>query len=161
MTISPHCFRDALRLFSAGVTIVTSRHGSQRHGLTVSAFCSVSADPPLVAVVIDRGCSINALLDHSEAVFAVNILESDQVELSNRFAFEKEEDRFLLGDWRTAETGSPVLSDCLAWLDCTLRERHEAGSHTLFIGEVQASQVNRPDASPLIYWNRDYREIAP
>jgi len=160
MTISPDRFRDALRLFSAGVTIVTSSHGSQRHGLTVSAFCSVSADPPLVAVVIDRECTINALLEHPDAVFAVNFLCRDQVELSNRFAFEKDEDRFLVGDWRAAETGAPVLLDSLAWLDCRLRERHVAGSHTIFIGEVLASQVNRPDDPPLIYWNRDYRRIA-
>lgn len=159
MTISPDDFRDALRLFSAGVTIVTSRHGSERHGLTVSAFCSVSADPPLVAVVIDRGCTINTLLEPPDAVFAVNILSRGQVDLSNRFAFEKDEDRFLMGDWSTAETGAPVLADSLAWLDCKLRDRHVAGSHTIFIGEVLASRVNRPEGEPLVYWNRDYRQV--
>ncbi len=157
--ISPEAFRDALRYFAAGVTIVTSRWGDRRHGMTVSAFVSVSAQPPLVAVLIDQAHAINALLEPADAVFAVNFLAEDQAELSHRFAFEKTEDRFLVGDWQTAVTGAPVLVDSLAWLDCKLCDRMRAGSHTIYLGEVQASQVNRPEAGPLAYWNRDYRRF--
>ena len=77
---------------------------------------------------------------------------------SNRFAFSQE-DRFAMGDWTTAVTGAPVLSDALAWLDCTVYSRHTAGTHTIYIGEVQASKVIEPDAAPLVYWNRAYRSV--
>lgn len=159
MTISTDQFRDTLRFFASGVTIVTSRRGDERHGMTVSAFVSVSADPPLVAVLIERSTGLNTLLEGEDAVFAISFLTTDQIELSNRFAFERQEDRFLAGRWESAETGAPVLADGLAWLDCRLESRHPAGSHQLYIGRVVASKVSRPDAAPLLYWDRDYRKL--
>lgn len=159
MTISSEQFKDVLRFFASGVTIVTSARGAERHGMTVSAFVSVSADPPLVAVLIEKSTTLNLLLDGDDPVFAVNLLAAEQVELSNRFAFEKDEDRFLVGKWMTAVTGAPVLADALAWLDCRLERRHEAGSHNLYIGAVEAVSAPRPEAPPLIYWNREYRYL--
>lgn len=148
-----------MRYFASGVTLVTSRSGDQVHGMTVSAFSSISPEPPLVAVVINRAHTINPLLQAPGAGFAVNILAADQEELSNRFAFEKEEDRFLAGDWETGATGSPVLRDALAWLDCSVVGRHRAGTHTIYLGAVQASRVPRPGARPLVYWDRGYRQV--
>ncbi len=159
MTISPSQFRDTLRHFASGVTLVTTNAGGKRHGMTVSAFASISAEPPLVAVVIDQAHAINPLLADSGSCFAVNILAEDQSELSNRFAFEKDEDRFLAGDWTTAATGAPVLADAVAWLDCTVAGRHPAGTRTIYLGAVEASRVARPEAKPLIYWDRDYRRL--
>lgn len=153
-------FRDAMRHLPAGVTVVSVRAGEQVHGLTVSAFCSVSPDPPLVLVVIDQRHTAYPLLQQEGAVFAVNILHQDQVELSNRFAWLKDEDRFAAGDWRVVGTGAPVLADALAWLDCVVRERYPAGTHTVYIGEVVASSVPRPDEPPLLYWNRGYRKLS-
>lgn len=98
------------------------------------------------------------MLERSNAVFAVNILREGQEELSNRFAFSQE-DRFAVGNWTTAVTGAPVLEDALAWLDCTVYSRHTAGTHTIYIGEVQASNVIEPDGLPLVYWNRAYRTV--
>ena len=114
MTIGGEAYRDALRHFASGVTIVTVRAGEEVHGLTVSAFCSVSPEPPLVAVVIDHRHTAHPLLEAPDAVFAVNVLSQDQVELSNRFAWLKDEDRFAAGDWETAATGAPVLRSALA-----------------------------------------------
>lgn len=159
MTITSNEFRDALRLFGSGVTLVTSRAGGESHGMTASAFVSISAAPPLVAVVIDRKATINPLLSPPDACFAVNVLAEDQEELANRFAFEKDEDRFLAGDWRAAATGAPVLSNALAWLDCRVVARHEAGSHTIYVGSVVASDVARGEGKPLLYWNRGYRRL--
>lgn len=159
MPISSETFRDALRHFPSGVTIVTIKAGDRVHGLTVSAFGSVSPDPPLVSVMIDQRHRAFELLETEGAVFAVSILSQDQAELSNRFAWVKDRDRFVQGKWKTAATGAPVLVDALAWLDCTVYTSCPAGSHTVYIGEVQASQVPRPDAPPLIYWNRGYREL--
>jgi flavin reductase (DIM6/NTAB) family NADH-FMN oxidoreductase RutF len=157
--ISSEDFRKALRHFPAGVTIVTIRAGEKTHGLTVSAFASVSAEPPLIAVIIENRHKAYPLLEEPGAVFAVNILGEAQSELSNRFAWTKDEDRFQAGDWGSAETGAPILLDALAWIDCQIYSRAPAGSHTVYIGAVQASGVPGEDSPPLIYWNRGYRKL--
>ncbi len=71
----------------------------------------------------------------------------------------KDEDRFSLGNWSSAETGAPVLVDALAWLDCRIQARYPAGSHTIYVGEVVASNVPQEEAPPLVYWNRGYRKL--
>jgi flavin reductase (DIM6/NTAB) family NADH-FMN oxidoreductase RutF len=161
MSIPSDQFRDALRHFPAGVTVVTLRAGGEIHGLTVSAFASVSPEPPLVAVMIDHRHRAFELLEMPDAVFAVNFLGEDQQGLAERFAWGSENERFAAGSWESAATGAPVLADAVAWLDCTIHSRHRAGSHTLFVGEVQASRVLREGTPPLLYWNRSYRRLAP
>lgn len=158
MPINQDDFRNTMRHFPAGVTIVTVKAGDETHGMTVSAFVSVSPDPPLISVIIDHRGRGHTLLERSDAVFAVNILREDQQELSNRFAWVKE-DRFAEGKWGVGVTGAPVLEDALAWLDCTVYSRHTAGTHTIYIGEVQASHVLEPESTPLVYWNRGYRAL--
>ena len=152
-------FRLALRHFPAGVTIVTIKTGEHKHGLTVSAFASVSADPPMIMVIIENRHKAYSMLQEPDAVFAVNILGEEQFELSNRFAWVKDEDRFAMGNWTKATTGAPVLEDALAWLDCRIHARYPAGSHTIYVGEVAASSVPVEEAPPLVYWNRGYRKL--
>lgn len=161
MTVGSERFRNALRHFPSGVTVVTIQAPGlkQPHGLTVSAFASVSPKPPLILVAIDHRSSAQKILEQEGAVFAVNILAQDQVDLSNRFAWVRDEDRFAEGNWGTAVTGAPILIDALAWLDCTINERLVAGTHSIYIGEVQASNVPRPEEPPLVYWNRGYRGL--
>lgn len=161
MPVSSAEFRDALRHFPAGVTIVTIQAPgkSKPHGLTVSAFASVSPEPPLILVCIDHKTNGHELLQRVDTKFAVNILAADQADLSNRFAWVKDEDRFAEGAWETAFTGAPILTNALAWLDCKLYAHYPAGTHTIYVGEVQASHVPRPDEAPLVYWNRDYRPL--
>ena len=159
MPISSEEFRSALSHFPAGVTITTIRAGELVHGLTVSAFASVSADPPLVTVVIDNRHHAQGLLAAEGAVFAVNFLRHDQTELSNRFAWVKDENRFAEGNWTTAETGAPILADAMAWLDCRIYGSHPAGTHTIYVGEVMAASVPEAGVAPLVYWNRGYRQL--
>lgn len=159
MPITSESFREVLRHFPAGVTIVTIRAGEETHGLTVSAFASVSPEPPLVAVMIDQRHHGHELLDRDGATLAINILAADQQELSNRFAWVKDEDRFAVGDWTTAKTGAPVLANALAWMDCTIYSRASAGSHTIFVAEIVAAACPRMDEPPLIYWNQGYRHL--
>jgi flavin reductase (DIM6/NTAB) family NADH-FMN oxidoreductase RutF len=161
MSIGSEDFRDALRHFPSGVTIVTMRDFAtgQLHGLTVSAFASVSPKPPLVLISVDHRATAHQILEQEDAVFAVNILAHDQTDLSNRFAWVKDEDRFAEGNWGTAVTGAPILKDALAWLDCTVYARYAAGTHSVYIGEVQASEVPRAEEQPLLYWNRGYRVL--
>ena len=159
MPISSESFRDAMRHFPSGVTVVTLKAGDEIHGLTVSAFASVSPKPPLIMIAIDHRHSAFALLEQEDAVFAVNILHQDQIDMSNRFAWLKDEDRFLEGEWTTAVTGAPILVNALAWLDCTVFARYVAGTHTIYVGEVQASDTPRAEQPPLVYWNRGYRHL--
>lgn len=159
MPITTEDFRQTLRHFPAGVTIVTVKTGDEIHGLTVSAFASVSPDPPLIAVIIDHRHHAHDLLEQPGAVFAVNILREDQVELSNRFAWLKDADRFAEGNWQTAVTGAPVLADALAWMDCTIHGRYATDNNTTYFGVIQAAHVPEPDAPPLVYWNREYRKL--
>jgi flavin reductase (DIM6/NTAB) family NADH-FMN oxidoreductase RutF len=159
MPITSDAFRDALRHFPAGVTIVTIKSGAEVHGLTVSAFASVSPEPPLIMVCIDHRHHAHDLLKEEGATFAVSILREDQQELSNRFAYLQDEDRFAEGHWMVAATGAPVLEDALAWLDCTVYCHERAGTHTIYVGEVQAASTPHADELPLVYWNRAYRGL--
>jgi flavin reductase (DIM6/NTAB) family NADH-FMN oxidoreductase RutF len=152
-------FRAALRHFPSGVTIVTIRAGGEVHGLTVSAFASVSPVPPLIVVAIDHKHYAYELLQREGAVFGVNILHQGQRELSDRFAWVKDQDRFAVGNWTTAATGAPILADAAAWLDCTVHTQMPAGTHELVVGEVRASGVPVADRPPLIYWSRAYRGL--
>ncbi len=158
MTVKSEDYRNALRHFPAGVTIVTIKAGDAIHGLTVSAFASVSPDPPLITVIIDHRHYAYELLEREDAVFAVNILRHDQEDLSNRFAWSKE-DRFAEGDWTTAVTGAPILANALAWLDCRIHSRLNVGSNTIYLGEVQATAVPEEEVQPLLYWNRAYQRF--
>jgi len=158
-TVSPEEFRAALRHFPSGVTIVTLRVGEEVHGLTVSAFASISPTPPLVMVAIDHRHHAHDMLECEGVVFGINILHQGQRELSDRFAWVKDQDRFAVGRWTTAVTGAPILADAAAWLDCTVHSRMPAGSHTIFVGEVRATAVPVADVPPLIYWSRGYRGL--
>jgi len=160
MPIDAQQYKDVLRCFASGVTLVTTRaDGGETRGMTVSAFTSVSAEPPLVAVVIQRSATITPLLTGSGGSFAVSILGAEHDELSNRFAFLQDEDRFAEGRWGEAATGSPVLEDALAWLDCRIVGHHEAGSHNIYIGQVEACRVRPEGGEPLVYWNQGYRRL--
>lgn len=159
MPIPSEDYREAMRHFPAGVTIVTIKTEDKTHGLTVSAFASVSPHPPLIMVIIDNRHSANDMLQQPGTVFAVNVLHEAQMELSNRFAWLKDEDRFDEGEWETAVTGAPILKNALAWVDCTIYTTYPAGTHTIYIGEIQATAVPRPDEPPLVYWNRGYRRL--
>lgn len=153
-------FRDVLRHFAAGVTLVTAARDGARHGMTVTAFASVSAEPPLVSVTIDRAHSINPFLAGEGAGFAVNLLAAEQAALSDRFAYAEAGRRFAAGDWGRSAAGAPVLADALAWLDCAVHARVPAGTHTIYLGAVREVRVLRPDAAPLVYWNRGYRSLS-
>jgi flavin reductase (DIM6/NTAB) family NADH-FMN oxidoreductase RutF len=152
-------FRSVMRRWASGVSIVTTRCGPGIQAITVSSFCSLSLDPPLVVICIDHKARSHALL-RSERRFAVNILRADQRPLADRAAGrEGEEGNRLEGvPHATAATGAPVLEDCLAWLDCVVVAEHEGGDHTLFVGRVEAA--GHADGSPLLWFNGAYCGLA-
>lgn len=159
VSLSDEQFRAVMGSFAAGVTVVTTRDaGGRPLGLTVTAFCSVSAAPPLCLVCLSHGASaLDALCD--SGVFAVNLLSQDQAELSRRFAGD-EADRFQgLEIERGPETGCALLPEALGWLECRVWQRHPAGDHEVFIGEL-LSAGTRP-GQPLAYFRGRYAVLAP
>lgn len=159
MTVSADEFKNALRLWASGVTVVTTQseqYGVQ--GMTVSAFSSVSVDPPLVLVCINTRADTGDGLFASGS-FAVNVLNSTQQHTSNQFAGgSSQEQRFLDNAWSTLKTGAPILNDSLMSLDCTVVEKVQAGTHWVVIGEVQTSVCR--DGEPLLYYSGSYRELS-
>ena len=160
MTVDRDTFRHTLGSWPSGVTIVTSQHGAERMGMTVSAFSSVSLDPPLVLVCADKASNTNALIRKSEA-FTVNILAREQSALSNLFADKKREAiRFDGLDCKPGVTGCPRLPDALACLDCRVREVVDAGDHILYVGSVEAAHIDA-EREPLVYWRGGYQKLTP
>lgn len=150
--IDPHLFRSVLGRFASGVTVITVRAGEEDHGMTASAFCSVSLAPPLVLACIDEAASMMPQLRSAEH-FGVSILSEGQEAISRRFA-EVDDNRFEGVGFRRGVTGVALLDDALAHLECRIAARHQAGDHTIHIGEVlEASTLG---TRPLIYYRSGY-----
>ena len=135
-------FRNVLAQWPSGVTVVTTLVDGVRHGMTASSFSSVSLDPPLVSVCLDRRLYSHTLIAES-GVFGVNVLAKDQAEVARVFAgmVPDVEDRFASESWTTAETGVPLLESALGWLDCKVVHEYPGGDHTIFVGEVVAGHA--------------------
>jgi len=148
-----------MRRWASGVSVLTTRREGGILGITVSAFCSVSVDPPLVLACIDRKARSHALIEKQRS-FAINVLKAGQERLSELAAGHSGE----RGNWleaqvyRKAETGAPILSDCLAWFDCSLEATYEGGDHTIFLGRVQAA--GHSEGRPLLYFDGSYYKLA-
>lgn len=142
-------FRNALGRFATGVTVVTVPNGEGVRGITANAFMSVSLNPPLVVVSIDKKARAHALLLQAER-YGVSILREDQEALSNHFAGLEGGAEPALGTF----AGLLVVEGALAHLVCRTVDRHEAGDHTLFIGEVEALRYR--EGRPLLYFRGKY-----
>lgn len=154
-------FRDLAGRFATGVTVVTLRNDGEPLGMTASAFSSVSLDPQLVLVCIDRGASAYSSVEAADA-FVVNILSQEQEEISSFFARTgRGEDGDAMGGYayRDGATGSPILDGTLGWLDCRPWQRYDGGDHTIVVGEVVDFELSRPDGDPLLFFSGGYREI--
>ena len=159
MPVDPETLRAVMRHWTTGVTIVAARDGAQAHGMTVNAFTSVSLEPPLVLVCIERAVRTHALIERSRA-FAISILREGQQTISDRFAGRETENgnRFAGLKTFTAVTGAPILVDNIGYLDCAVAAAHPAGTHTIFIAEVVAAK-GQPSGKPLLYFDRDYHSL--
>ena len=154
--LDPDAFRCACALFATGVAVATVRaQDGIPHGLTVSSFTSVSIDPPLILICIDRDCPF---LSHFRLSthFAVNVLSEEQRDVSVVFA-EKPEGRFEGLEWFGGRSGAPLLRACLATVECRAASIWETGDHAIFVGEVEHAESR--EGQPLVYFNRGYRSL--
>ncbi|HYO88642.1 MAG TPA: flavin reductase family protein [Candidatus Limnocylindrales bacterium] len=153
--------RDTLRLWASGVSVVTTADGDRVAGMTVSAFNSLSIEPPLILVCLHKSATTAQLLQTTRH-FAVSVLAAGQDDISDLFAgrvpLDRKEERFIGLPTHTALTGSPILSNSLAWLDCRVHEQHDGVTHWIVVGEVLATSAN-PARGPLLYYNRGYHTL--
>jgi flavin reductase (DIM6/NTAB) family NADH-FMN oxidoreductase RutF len=156
MTVDKDEFRSALGRFASGVTVVTAMNNGQPWGMTVSAFCSVSLEPPLILICIDKNATGHGYFAEGSC-FAVNILSVDQEHVSRRFA-SRDVDRFDRTAFRECPSGSPLLEEVLANLECRVVHAYPGGDHTIVVGEVLATNVS--DGKPLTYFRGGYAQLA-
>jgi len=160
MTANAEDVRRAMRQWATGVTIVSAQYQGRRHGMTVNSFTSLSLHPPLVLVSLEQTAQTHQLVQQA-GHFGVTILGQSQREISERFAGRLTEsgDRFSGLETFTLVSGAPLLTQGLAWFDCRVVATYPAGTHTIFVGEVIAVRDEAKEP-PLLYYNRDYRQIA-
>jgi flavin reductase len=160
MEQSRNNFLSAMRQVASGVTVVTTDGISGLAGLTVSAMCSLSADPPSLLICINRQSRAMEILRRN-GVFCVNVLAVEQVEVArvfSRSSCEPGTDRFASVPWHRRATRAPVLDDALAVFDCRIAQGMPFGSHDILIGVVADSHVRT--GLPLVYANRSYGKVA-
>jgi flavin reductase (DIM6/NTAB) family NADH-FMN oxidoreductase RutF len=147
--------RRIMGRFATGVTVVTTRLEDHLCGMTANAVASLSLDPPLVLVSVDKKAHIHGCLKQSRC-FAVNVLTEAQEALSRRFAQTGPKE---FGDLAlaTAVTGAPILAEALAYVDCRLFEMLPGGDHDLFIGEIVAGDAR--DGRPLLFYGGRYARL--
>ncbi|HSG47825.1 MAG TPA: flavin reductase family protein [Longimicrobiales bacterium] len=152
-------FRQVMGVFPTGVTVVVARgsDGAPR-GLTVNSFASVSLDPPLVLVCIDRASSTHDCLVRA-TTFTVSILGAHQEEMATRFAFEASETRFRDEEWEEEAGGALVPEGAAAWVSCDLEAVHEGGDHSILVGRVRSMGAGEADA--LVFYRGRYGTVSP
>lgn len=155
MAVDPRQFRSVMGRFATGVTVVTTCQEGERLGITVNAFCSVSLDPPLVLVCIERTSRVHDVLLQS-GVFAVNFLSKQQERLSTCFAgnSERRYRDFCGATSHAAATGAPILDGCIGYVDCRIVESYPGGDHTIVLGRVEA--LGQSEGEPLLYYRSRY-----
>jgi len=153
---SSKLFRDLMACFASGITIVTAfdRNGKP-HGMTASAVASLSLEPPLIVLCVDRTADLHAILEDTRA-FAFSILAADQEHLSRRFA-EDRPDRFDGVPHSLGFDGLPLINGALAHITCRRWGMYGGGDHTIFIGQVSGGTIF--EKQPLLHFRRGYGQI--
>ena len=160
----PDSFRAGMGHFATGISVVTTFDGDRPAGITVNAFSSVSLEPPLVMVALDRRRFITPMV-RAAGRYAVSVLGADQQALSDCFAHaptqpgEPSREDFCGASWQPGPTGLPLLDGAIATLECTTVETFSAGDHDLFIGRVDSMEELREGVAPLLYFRRRYLRI--
>ena len=166
MSVTPDQFKMALGRFCSGVTVITVTDAEGDHAMTASAFTSLSLNPPLVLVCVQKKGNMHERLSRASG-FAVNILDQAQESVSNRFAgwWNREESKWAdLTIERAPGSNAPLIGGALAQLGCEVHERVDGGDHTIYIGRVNHVSVDdrpREALEPLLYFAGQYRVLTP
>src|SRR5574339_1102637 len=152
-------FKAGMRTLAGAVNIVTSTHAGHRYGMTATAVCSATAEPPTVLACINKLASTHNAVAKSKA-FCVNVLRAEDWELSTTFSgAQSGETRFKSREWTRLATGSPVLIDALVSFDCSVVKQMAHGTHTIFLGQVEQVLLGQK-GKPLLYSEGQYAKLA-
>lgn len=155
--VDQRLFRDVMGTFATGVTVVTLNVGDEPRGMTANAVLSLSLDPPLVVVCVQRDGSMQELFDQATG-FGVNILSADQRSVSDLFASHGVPDEPMGGfEYRTGASGVPLLAGTVGFVECRITERLAGGDHTIVIGEALEVGYDSEGADPLLFHRGRYR----
>jgi flavin reductase (DIM6/NTAB) family NADH-FMN oxidoreductase RutF len=153
--VDPSAFREALGAVCAPVAVVTSFHDERPHGTTVSAFCSLSLEPPLVLVALDRDSDLLGMIRRARR-YAINVLGHDQAAIAKRFA-RKGIDKFDEVEWEL-DSELPRLDETASWIACRLHELIDGGDHVIAVGFVERAEAGA--AHPLLYRQRAFGTLS-
>jgi flavin reductase (DIM6/NTAB) family NADH-FMN oxidoreductase RutF len=153
--VSSDEFRDAMARLPAGVVVISAKVGGEYRGLTASSLVSISLEPPMVLVGLERESATRAAILETKA-FNVSLLTRSQEFLADRFAGRAPaiDPRWQNLPHRIGTNGVPLVDGCCAWLECRLSQIHPAGDHDIFVGEVDAATIG--SGEPLILWDRTF-----
>jgi len=155
-SISPENFKAAMRRMASTVSVITSRHGAIINGMTATAVCSISAEPPSLLIVVNQQNRSHALIRQS-GVYTVNVLSADQQSLAAHFASGAEAP-FAAVPHRDGINGCPIIDGCASYLECVVAEQMAFGTHSIFLARVIAA--GERDDLPLLYHDRQFRSLA-
>ena len=150
MAINDETFKELMKRFASGVTLITFENEGILSGLTVSSFCSLSMNPPLILICIDKKIPSHNSLKNG-ASFGVNICTSEQGKLAWDFANSNinKNELILSLNHRMTDDKVPLLNDCLVSMECTLKNTYEGGDHTIFVGQIESGDFSE-ESEPLI-----------
>jgi flavin reductase (DIM6/NTAB) family NADH-FMN oxidoreductase RutF len=151
--VNPTDFRNALGRFATGITIVTALHQGEVRGITVNAFMSVSLEPPMVLVSVDRKAKAHAVLAASDR-YGISVLGEEQAHFSNHFAGRE---AHVANIPYTYLDGFPLIEGAVTHLLCRLADTHDVGDHTLFIGRVE--RLTWREGRPLLFYTGAYGQL--
>jgi 3-hydroxy-9,10-secoandrosta-1,3,5(10)-triene-9,17-dione monooxygenase reductase component len=158
MSVPASVFRDTLGRFASGVVVVAGIDAAGPAGLTCQSFCSVSLDPPLIAVSPSlRSASWRRI--GATGAFTVSVLASHQRDLCLHFGRGGQQDKFAAAGWEPAPSGAPYIKDAVAWLDCVITAVHPAGDHLVVLGEV--GHLAARDGDPLLFHRGGFGTFSP
>ena len=154
--VEKELYRRTIGRFATGVTVITTRHDGRNYGMTASAVTSLSLEPPMLLVCVNKRTWVHDAVRGSN-VFAVNVLALGQDHIARQFA-QPAEDKFAGVPFDDGVLGVPVLREALAHFECRVTDRITGGTHTVFLGEVLA--VGATDREPLLYYCGQFGGLA-
>jgi flavin reductase (DIM6/NTAB) family NADH-FMN oxidoreductase RutF len=156
MPIEKNQLRQVMGHFATGVTVITTLNkAGQIQGLTANAFTSVSLEPPLLLISVDKKAESWPAFEESK-VFTVNILADHQEALSRKFAVSGA-NKFEGVAYRIGANRAPILEGALAYIECTLWAAYEGGDHSIYLGEIQQAEIR--EGKPLVFFRGGYRAL--
>lgn len=157
--VSSDDFKLGMRHIAAAVNVISTMENDEPRGMLATAVCSVCAEPPTLLVCINKSASMHAAVVDS-GCFCVSVLDERQLGTASKFLSVSGAERFNLCDWDKLQTGAPAINGALVNFDATVVNAVEAGSHTVFFGEVAAMRFADDDGRPLLYHNGCYSGLS-